>query len=211
MQYLAAEANNFAKDLLPPGFLDKNHIVLFLKADTLQNARVRKLDDVIQSAKDDGFGCIQKAPIGLSYYHDTELLKTFSSLQTPELEPGNYNNLGGLLNHIEASSILDKELVPVCYGGSFAIQPRDHLSSRFREWYLPLKAVGKEFRNQKPPERRVLCEYIERIWASMFTFDMPEEKLESLKSSNPDKYQEFPYNGALVYKWEQLFHPVIAP
>lgn len=177
----------------------ENSVILFMKATTMQRQDlIRKLDDIIQSTKENGFECVLR-PFGtLSAYHYANELKQFM----PQFSNVNYN-LGKWLNELEGSLesklLDDKKVVPVCYGSSFAINARD-LLSRINNWYPAVMSIEANFSIGNEIKEKEAAEYVERIWGALFSYDLSEEKVESLTKDAKEYGERFPYNGALMPK-----------
>jgi len=197
-QYLNGKAKTYVEGLTlmsTEDLVEENHMIIFLKEGALQDGRLRKLDDVIHSAKENGFGCVNQAQLMMSYYHDTDELKNFVDPLAEEIK--DYSNLGQWVDHVNISSIFDKKIVPVCYGSSFAIHERD-LVSKLSRWYPILKLIGGDFGKQSRIVRPFITQYIERTLAAIFSHELPEEKVDSIKKFNPHVIDWFPYNGVLT-------------
>jgi len=194
-QYPGTNSKKYSNESLEESPIDKNHLVVFLKAETLLGSKLRKLDDVIQSVIKTRFECINRAQLGLSYYHDTKVLRAFAAVEA--LETNDYSNLGQWFNYTDSSSVFDKELVPACYGSLFIIHEHS-FAFHLQHWFPIIKAMGTGFGHGKRVDRPILIQYIERSFAAIFSDGLPEEKILSIRGTTPDVITKFPCIGALT-------------
>ena len=169
-----------------------NHFILFLNSRSF-SLFTNTLQEVIQMTVENGFGCIQKSPTGTqSVYHDWKTLMTFTP---PTSQSGPYKNFGSWVNTF--SFLEDKDLVPVCYGGSFMMKSYD-LVSKSEHYYLILKELEGNLENDG--SRREVTEYIERFWSSIFSYPLDQEVIAEIRKYSSKVSQEVccSYTGALL-------------
>lgn len=113
-------------------------IVLFLKDNIVvhQKANPRSLYELLHITVERDFGCFQELRKGMSYYHQTDVLKTMNMTKYGGVPHSTANgrrvwndstgfkspfrNLGHWLESLDIS--LPSPLTPVCYGGVFAVK-----------------------------------------------------------------------------------------
>lgn len=95
-------------------------MILLFNAGSLQDKVKRRIEEVFQIIQENGFSCVVRRPGYLSYYHGRDVLRNYTV--TDEQGELCFSNFGDWLDKFDLLSILYEELVPVCYGSSFAIQ-----------------------------------------------------------------------------------------
>jgi len=165
--------------------LKENHVVLFLNGQSMQDINnPNKIRDVLQSALQNGFGCVQRPPAQNSYYHDNEILKSFAIVDNSK--QGYYISFGDWLDKLNISPILNQELVPVCYGNSFAIKASD-IFAKSKLLHPIMKTMVIELDKRESNEVGL---YVERAWASLFTYRLLEKETAALRTYATDIFRE---------------------
>jgi len=174
---------------------DENHYLLFLKSSTLQQTdQCRSINDVLQSAKQYGFGCILK-PIRVtnSIYHNTSILRTFQSM-----EESNPRSFGEWMDNVH---IPMKDVTPVCYGCSFAVKAVDVVQKRD-----VLRDITKDLERDNSSE---VSEFTERAWASIFTYPLSKHLVEDFRKHTDDvKIETCCYTGMMSSNYAKRVSPL---
>jgi len=195
IEWLAIHVESAISRALPQYFNDENHVIVFLSSRALSSSRIRTLDEVVQSAMENRFGCVLRPQEGVSYYHLPKKLRSFKS---EELEPSQtryYSNFGEWIDTIKLTKDFDG-LVPVCYSSSFAIKSRD-LSQTPEKFYEVLEAMQSDY---KKHEYRELIEFMERSLGAIFSLPLSEEKTLQLEKYSSSTHPSKVYSGALYHK-----------
>lgn len=161
----------------PPA--DANELVVFLK-DSLDyqmgeaNAKMgtRSLPEVLTIAKNRGFGCVRSPVPGISAFHITDEIDGFH-LDTYKggmpiknsnkgFQNSNLANLGAWKEMLGLSEYLTRPLMPVCYGGMYAVQKR-----RIAE--IPRSVWSRLEESLLRGDNIIEGHYAERIWAGLLS------------------------------------------
>jgi len=192
---------------LPQHFSKNNHVTIFLNSRSIKSEQMaRSLDDTVQSAMENRFGCLLRPPNLMSYYHDSNALRSFVSGELHPSQIRYYKNLGEWIDNLDASKIFDG-LVPVCYGSSFIIRSID-LSQRPEEFDGFLQAMLSDY---KKHEYRELVEFVKRSFAALFSHRLSEENaLKLRKYATEITTGGASYSGALIHRraahpWHRFF------
>ena len=126
LKWLTASLESATLNSLPEHYKKENHVILFLRPSSLASGQRRTMDQVVQSAIENRFGCFLQPPKHMSYYHDSNILRLFSSKELNQKKY--YNNFGEWIDNLNLTRIFDG-IVPVCYDSSFAITSKDLLEN----------------------------------------------------------------------------------
>lgn len=160
---------------LPEYYNRDNTFVLFLNGNSIKQKNIRKLDEILQSTIETGFGCVQRPADKMSYYHNGNVLKDSSDPHATAFL--NYDNFGDYLKQVNLFPILTRELIPVCYGSSFALSSRDLFKKSLNIFHSITKTIVTDFEQH---EQEKVIQYIERVLASIFSYPLPTEKAKKL-------------------------------
>ena len=167
--------------------------MLFLNLNAINKQSIpRDLFDVFHSTIENGFGCVLPPKLENSLYHDRKILTSFKP-ETTALKKNSSSPIFSTfkvwlkqLNNITNSSSLllteKEELVPVCYGSSFAIKSSDILSkSKKLHYYLPtIKSIENHLMLNSEKHKEVR-EHVERLWASIFSYPLQTDHANTLR------------------------------
>ena len=185
--------------------LIENHYIFFLTMRSIKEDTKREVIDVLKSATENGFGCVQKPLSEHSYYHDFLTLRSFSSNNVKQ--PKHYSNLWTWYDELQLS-FNNKDIVPVCYGSSFAI-PSQQLASSKYDFSNIYKLIEEDSDGKHNPSE--LAEFLERSWANIFSYTLNENQLNLLHDYTTKTYdKQCCYTGALIHEINKsqldLFH-----
>ena len=177
---------------LPEYYQLENTFILFLNGKSMHQNNIRKLDDILQSTIETGFGCVQRPAEKLSYYHNIDVLKDYSNTNA---------NFGQYVDLLGLSSILDKELIPVCYGSSFAVLSKD-LIRKSEALHSTAQAIVTDFEMHGQEE---IVQYIELALASILSYQLPREKANKLIKYSTGINKETGSMGALRHDFRRSY------
>lgn len=206
IEWLTEHVKSAASQSLPDYFFQENHMLLFLSADSIKDdndsrMQVRKLDEILQSAKERNFGCSKRLPTQMSYYHDAYILRKYSNPYPSQRRY--YINFGKWIDHYDLSWILENDLVPVCYSSSFAIKSK-YLSENPDIFY---PALSKMLRDYKKHGHRELVEFMDRSWAGLFSDKLSLADRQALRKYSTNVHADPHFTGALHHnlRWHKWF------
>ena len=90
IEWLGALIESSASRKLPEYYFNENHFILFYDAKLASKSRIHKVEMVLNTAKENGFGCFHLPQDELSYYHELQTLKNFENPSMVEVR--NYKN-----------------------------------------------------------------------------------------------------------------------
>lgn len=163
-------------------------IFLFLKDNIMVHCDgvMRDITTVLKGTMIDGFGCALEPRAGKSFFHITDMLKTFNMedyhgvlgvKNSPNDHPNvaefksKYRNMGAWLSDLNIS--LPLPLTPVCYGGNFAAT-RSSIEKVPHEIRLNLE------RSLRRGDSIEEGHFAERSWAGLLFRPITEEEVELL-------------------------------
>lgn len=207
MEWLTLHLESSMSKSLPEYYQHEEHVILFLSSGSIGNTdMIRTLDQVVQSTMENKFGCFLQPPDPMSYYHAPLRLRTYAHPETNQTTTGEYNDLGQWLDHLNTSWIFN-ELVPVCYGNSFAIKSKD-LYQNPERFYKVLMAMISDYNTQQHMYHHThneLVQFMERSMAALFSHRLSEEKIRLLREYKTKVYKGPDYVGALYHSWKEHF------
>ena len=158
----------------------ENHLLLFLHSNSIeQKAKPRKLLNVLHSAIENGFGCITPPHSDNSLYHKSEILTTFEPHSSKSSPFPKFKHWLRHLSILSTVTVATNELVPVCYGSSFAIKSSDILSQS-KSYHPIIKSIEADLMINGMKHKAVQ-EYVERLWASIFSYPLQNERISLVK------------------------------
>mmetsp|Transcript_35468 Transcript_35468/g.85967 ORF Transcript_35468/g.85967 Transcript_35468/m.85967 type:complete len:333 (-) Transcript_35468:1739-2737(-) len=164
-------------------------IVLFLKDNIIvhQKANPRSLYELLRITAKNDFGCFQELRKGMSYYHQTDVLKTMNMTKYGGVPHSTsdgrrvwndskgfkspFKNLGHWLESLDIS--LPSPLTPVCYGGIFAVREAKIRSLPKAKW----EAIATSLSRGDNIEEG---HFAERTWAGLLSAPVSEEEERSI-------------------------------
>ena len=150
-----------------------NHFILFLTMNSLKKDTKRGIMDVLKSAAENGFGCVQQPLPEYSYYHDFQTLRTFSNSAK---YPKRYSNLGSWYDELQLF-FNNEDIAPVCYGSSFAI-PSNQVATSNYHFNNIYKKIEEDSEGGHDPSE--LAEFLERSWTNIFSLPLTVNQLNLL-------------------------------
>lgn len=183
------------------GIQELDPIVLFLKDNQLVHQpghSCLSVEDLIALAKADGFGCLLSAENGTSIFHDHHQLCQFSIKSYrgySESFPSDFTNMAQWHDHVlhlSASGVYMDTIVPVCYGGNFAVRQRN-IAKIPRDVWLQMK---------KSLERGDSIEeghFAERSWALLLHDPITTEMKDYISQKGKIMLSPFYYRGKYFF------------
>lgn len=152
---------------------DDNIVMVFLKDNIAVHRKksrpsTRSLHDMIHSARLRGFACFQRPNRGFSLYHNTTVLRSFH-LKRYRKKDASFNNgqfkspYANMSQWLDAINIaLPSPIVPVCYGGSFAVRVSQILATPKETWVAIDRSLSRGDNIEEG-------HYVERSWAGILS------------------------------------------